>query len=256
MKKFGFVGGGRITRIICKGLARSESLPATVVYDCNSAALDKLKESGLDIETAESLEDALKAEILVLAVHPAAMVEVLQSIDGKIDTNTIVLSLSPKISISRTQELLGGHKLVARMNPNAPSIIGKGFNPVSFSADFDKTRKAELLETFSPLGDMPVVEDHLLESFAVITAMGPTYLDYQIKLLKDLALSFGIPVDLACQGIAAMVNGAASTVLATGLDEHPLDLVPVRPLQELEETVSLGYRKILPERHAMLTRQG
>ena len=254
MKQIGFIGGGRITRIICKGLARSNALPSAIVYDNSSGALSVIEKASLGVATTNKIEDTLKADLLILAVHPAAMVDVLQAINGKIDQSTIVLSLSPKISIARTQELLGGHNLVARMNPNAPSIVGKGFNPVAFSPDFGEQNKQELLQAFSQLGKMPVVEDRLLESFAVITAMGPTYLDYQIDLLKDLALKFGIPEALAREGIRSMVDGAAATVLSEGISENPLDLVPVRPLKELEEPVRQAYRTRLQERHAMLTR--
>ena len=252
MKKLGFVGGGRVTRIICRGLALSGALPPTVVYDSSAEALSSLSSAGLGLTVTERLEDALAAEILVLAVHPAVMADLLPALGGRISQSTVVLSLSPKISLSRTQELLGGHRLVARMNPNAPSIVGKGFNPISFSAEFDASRKRELLAVFAPLGRTPVVEDGPLESFAVITAMGPTYLDYQIGLLRELALRFGIPAELASEGLRAMVAGAAETVLADGIGENPLDLVPVRPLKEIEEAVTRAYLTRLPERLAML----
>jgi pyrroline-5-carboxylate reductase len=254
MLTLGFIGGGRITRIICKGLAFAEALPSTAVYDNSSDAAALIEKTGSGIKSGSSLDDVLKSDIVVLALHPAALPETLAAIRSRIGTSTIVLSLSPKISIQKTQEFLGGHRLVARMNPNAPSVIGKGFNPIAFSSDFDENRKKDVLAVFAPLGRLPVVDDKLIDAFAVITAMGATYLDYQIGLLKEMAGTFGIPEDLARDGIISLAEGIAETVLSGAHGENPYDLVPVRPLKDIEDQVRTAYRTVLQQRFDMLTK--
>ncbi|KUK00885.1 MAG: Pyrroline-5-carboxylate reductase, partial [Methanobacteriaceae archaeon 41_258] len=61
---------------------------------------------------------------------------------------------------------------MARIIPNAPSIINKGHNPITFSNDMTKKEKMKLLEILEPLGEFPEVEEEKLEAYAVITAMG------------------------------------------------------------------------------------
>ena len=254
MKTLGFIGGGRIVRIICKGFLRAGALPSTIVYDSSREALQKIDAEISGVKTTDKIEETFDADYLIIAVHPQALAETANAVKGKIGENTVVLSLSPKVRIAKLQELLGGHRLVARMNPNAPSIANKGFNPLAFAEGFDEGRKNALLSLFAPLGKTPVVEDGLIDAFAVVTAMGATYLDYQIALLKDMAVSFGVPEELAKEGVLTLAEGIAKTVLFAETEENPLDLVPVRPLKEIEERVSSAYRARLQERFDMLTK--
>ena len=254
MNTFGFIGGGRIVRILCKGFLSAGSLPSAIVYDSSSEALQRISADIPGVKTTAVLDEVIGAHYLILAVHPQAMIQTAEAVRGKIAADTVVLSLSPKIGIAKLQELLGGHNLVARMNPNAPSLVNRGFNPVAFSDGFDEQKKSEVLTMFSAVGKTPVVEDRLIDAFAVITAMGATYLDYQLAVLKDMASSFGIPSELADEGILTLAEGIAETVLRPAAGENPLDLVPVRPLKELEEQVTAAYRTRLQERFDMLTK--
>lgn len=69
----------------------------------------------------------------------------------------------------------------------------------------------------APLGDCPVVKEETIEAYALISAMGPTYLWFQLQELEHLAMEFGLTEATAREAIAAMVNGAAATLFASGL---------------------------------------
>ncbi len=78
------------------------------------------------------------------------------------------------------------------MIPNAPSIINEGYNPVAFHPALAGTDKESLLALFKILGDCPEVDEEKLESYAILTAMGPTYLWFQLYELHSLGRQFGL----------------------------------------------------------------
>jgi pyrroline-5-carboxylate reductase len=134
-KTIGFIGGGRITRIFLEGWQRAGQLPGKVVVsDCNAETLAKLKAHFPSVETTAQSAAAAAQDIVFLAVHPPVMAEVATGLKGTFQPGAIVVSLAPKFTIAKLTELLGGFARLARVIPNAPSVIGAGFNPVAFGA--------------------------------------------------------------------------------------------------------------------------
>ena len=79
--------------------------------------------------------------------------------------------LAPKFTVGKLTELLGGFARVARVIPNAPSVVNFGFNPVAFAPVLGANHKREISELLAPLGECPEVAEEKLEAYAVLTAM-------------------------------------------------------------------------------------
>jgi pyrroline-5-carboxylate reductase len=139
------------------------------------------------------------------------------------------------------------------MIPNAASIIGEGFNPVSFAAALGDSERKEISALLQPLGKCPEVEETKLEAYAILTAMGPTYLWFQLCELQSIAESFGLSHDEAVIGTAAMVAGAGKTLFGSGLtSQEVVDLIPVKPLGEEEANIKAAYHARLEGLYAKL----
>ena len=129
------------------------------------------------------------------------------------------------------------------MIPNAPSIVGRGYNPIAYGSSLSEQDRRDLTGLFAGLGESPEVEERKLESYAILTAMGPTYLWPQWYELLSLARSFGLTGTEASAGLAAMVTGAVAAMNEGGLSpEEVQDLIPVKPLADLQPTILEGYR--------------
>ena len=248
-KAVGFIGGGRITRIFLEGWTRANALPdKIVVSDCNEEALAKLKARFPRIEAAPGNSDvAASQDIVFLAVHPPVMAEVASGIKGAVKAGALVVSLAPKFTISKLTELLGGFARLARVIPNAPSVVDFGFNPVAFGPALTAADKAELTGLLAPLGECPEVAEAKLEGYALLTGMGPTYLWFQLQALREVAAGFGLSDAEVVPAMKRMVCGAARTLLESGLTPaEVMDLIPVKPLAEMEAQVTEMYRTRLP----------
>jgi pyrroline-5-carboxylate reductase len=248
-RTIGFVGGGRVTRIFLEGWQRAKALPAKIVVsDCNAETLAKLKERFPTIATAPGNSGvAASQDIIFLAVHPPVMAEVAGGIRGVLKPGALVVSLAPKFTIAKLTELLGGFARLARVIPNAPSVVDFGFNPVAFGPVLSATDKAELTGLLAPLGECPEVAEAKLEGYALLTGMGPTYLWFQLQALRDVAAEFGLSDAEVVPAMKRMVCGAARTLLESGLTPaEVMDLIPVKPLAEMEPQVAEMYRTRLP----------
>jgi pyrroline-5-carboxylate reductase len=248
-KTIGFIGGGRITRIFLEGWQRANALPPKIVVsDCNAEALAKLKARFPRIETASGNSTAAAAQdIVFLAVHPPVMADVAAGIKGSLKPGAMVLSLAPKFTIAKLSELLGGFARLARVIPNAPCVVNFGFNPVAFGAALTAADKAELTGLLAPLGECPEVAEPKLEGYALLTGMGPTYLWFQLQALREVAAGFGLTDADIAPALKRTVCGATRTLLESGLTPaEVMDLIPVKPLAEMEAQVTEMYRTRLP----------
>lgn len=248
-KSIGFIGGGRVTRIFLEGWQRANAMPGKIVVsDCNAETLAKLKARFPQIETAPGNSAAAAAQDIVLvAVHPPVMAEVVAGIKGNLKPDGIVVSLAPKFTVAKLTELLGGFSRLARVIPNAPSVMNLGFNPVAFGPALTAADKTDLADLLKPLGECPEVAESKLEGYALLSGMGATYLWFQLQALREVATGFGLSeVDIA-PALKRTVCGATRTLLESGLTPaEVMDLIPVKPLAEMEAQVGELYRTRLP----------
>ncbi len=233
----GFLGGGRVTRILLGGWRRGGmDLDQVIVSDPDSTAVAKLSdEFGSAIEiAADNLRVADRA-IVFLAVHPPMISQVLGEIAEHLGEQTVLVSLAPKITIEQLSRSANGFDRIARMIPNAASIVGSGYNPVAWGDALPEASRAQVRRLLQPLGQSPEVPESTLEAYAVITAMGPTYFWPQWSELVSLAETFGLPSQDASEAVQAMLQGAIATSFDSGLTADDVnDLIPVKPLAEFE----------------------
>jgi pyrroline-5-carboxylate reductase len=244
----GFIGGGRITRIFLEGWTRAHQIPPEVlVSDPNAEVLSALKARFPAVHTTPDNALAARQDLVFLAVHPPLVAEVTAGIRDQLKPDATVVSLAPKFTIAKLTELLGGFNRLARVIPNAPSIVGAGYNPVTFGSALGIPEEALLTRLFESLGEFPEVAEEKLEAYAVLTAMGPTYLWFQWQTLRELAIGFGLSDEEVVPALTQMVGGAMQTLLEAGLSPAEVtDLIPVKPLAAMEPQVVEAYRTTLP----------
>ncbi len=254
-KTLGFIGGGRITRIMLEGWRKTGQLPENVVVgDVSVEVLEKLKSEFPTIQIAPNDNQAPAAQdIVFLALHPPAISPILNQIKPCLRPDAIFVSLAPKLTITRLKEGLDGFDRIGRVIPNAPSIIGMGYNPTAFSETLTSTERENIVQLLRLLGDCPEVPEETLEAYAILTAMGPTYLWFQLYELQAIGQSFGLSEKDVQTGLLKMVVGAVNTMYQDGLSaEAVMDLIPVKPLADEEAPIKAAYQQKLPSLYAKL----
>jgi pyrroline-5-carboxylate reductase len=250
----GFVGGGRITFILLEALGgRGIALERVTVSDTSPEVLGRLKGRFPAITTTSDNAEAASRERVFLALHPPALKGVLPVIAARVPKDAVVVSLAPVLTFAQLSGLLGGFARLARVLPNAPSIVHAGFNPVAFAPGLPAAARAEIDALLDALGQHPVVPEDTLEAYAILAAMGPTYFWFQWQGLREIAASLGLTKGDADRALRAMLDGSVRTFFDSGLGAaQVLDLVPVKPLAEAEPQILQAYREALPRLHAKL----
>jgi pyrroline-5-carboxylate reductase len=215
------------------------------VNEPDDAAFARLAEHHPQVRRA-SMEEAAAADVVFLALHPPVLGSMLPALRPCLGTKAAVVSLAPKIPLRALTAGLGTERVI-RMIPNAPSIIGRGYNPVAFAGGLDDDARQQLSALFAPWGIWPEVPEQDLEAYAILTGMGPTYYWYQWQALRDAAGQFGLSPERVDDALRHMLDGALATLLGSGLPPAGvMDLIPVRPLQAIEASVTTAYSTALP----------
>ncbi|PWR71119.1 pyrroline-5-carboxylate reductase family protein [Methanospirillum stamsii] len=250
------IGAGRVTRILLEGLARKNCLPERIIVtDTNPDVLKKLAETFPTIEQKNQVDESISSvDFLFISLHPPVVGEVLQKIAPFLGEKTAIVSLAPKIKTAIINQFTGTSRPVIRMIPNAASYVNEGYNPVAFGPACPETIRKKFTVLMAPLGQMPEVPEDTLEAYAVITAMGPTYLWFQLAELTRLAQTFGLSPADASRAVYSMTEGAVKTMKDSNLTpEAVMDLVPVKPLAGDEETIRGMYNQTLSGLYEKLT---
>src|SRR5674476_1265394 len=152
-QSIGFIGGGRVTRILLQGFKNKKApFGNIVVADTNKDVTDNLKKSFPDIQI-DNASVAASQDIVFISLHPPVVMDTLELIKGSINSNTIVISLAPQITITKISSKLNQTKNIARLIPNATSYINEGYNPLCFSSDFATNEKPQILDLLRLLGN-------------------------------------------------------------------------------------------------------
>lgn len=254
-KKLGFIGGGRITRIILQAFRnKNMDFDSISVYDPDTEVSGKLREDFPNVKIEASNEIPAGQDMVFLAVHPPVVMDTLKEIGNVVSEESVIISLAPKITIEKIMPLVPSRKII-RMIPNATSYINEGYNPVYFSESFKKEEKKQLMKLFRSLGKTIEVVERELEPYAIVSAMLPTYFWFQWKKMEDIAVITGFTEKESRQIIKSTLRRSLELYFDSGLSpEEVIDLIPVKPIGEQEKEIEtilenklLGlYEKIKP----------
>lgn len=257
-KSLGFIGGGRITRIILQAFVNKKAIFDSIsVFDPNVITLKALKQKFPFIQILSSVQEAARKDIVFLAIHPPLIMDTLQTIAADVNRQTILISLAPKIPIAKISMVMPQLQYIVRMIPNATSIINQGYNPVSFGPGVHEIEKSYILEMINLLGESVETAEDKLEAYAILSAMAPTYFWFQWKELETIGIEFGLTEDEVKESIYETLNAALNTLYHSGMKaDEVMDLIPVKPIGDYEwqirniydENLKALFAKIKPEK--------
>lgn len=247
IKSLGFIGGGRITKILLQAFTnRNIKFNEVVVADTNNEVLGKLK-SLFPFIRVENEAVASQQDIVFISLHPPVIMDTLERVKSNFKESATVISLAPKINLFKLSSKLTNVKNIARLIPNATSYINQGYNPVAFVHAFDPVQKDIILDLLKEMGYTFEVSEEKLESYAIMSAMLPTYFWFQWNELADIGTKIGLTEGEAKESIDQTIKASLDLLYKSGLSpKEVIDLIPVKPIGEHEpEIVGIYNTKLL-----------
>lgn len=242
-QSIGFIGGGRVTKILLQAFSnKNVKFNSVVVADTNSEVTSRLK-SIYPFISVESASVAAAQDIVFISLHPPVIMDTLEQLKNNFKSSSTVISLAPKITVAKISLKLGQVKNIARLIPNATSYINDGYNPVCFSQGFDKEEKDSLMDLLKNLGHTFEVAEEKLESYAIISAMLPTYFWFQWKYIEEIGVKTGLTESESEEAVHQTLLAAINLMYTSELKpEEVIDLIPVKPIGEHESQIAEIYK--------------
>lgn len=217
----GFLGAGKMATALAKGFIRAGLTPSKQVIASDPISLARehfSKETG-GKATESNREVARRAHILVLAVKPGNVKELLQELDGILTEKHLLISIAAGVTIATLESGLGKSARVIRVMPNTPALVGSSATAFALgtAATAEDATLAEKL--FSAVGIAFQLKESLLDAVTGLSGSGPAYVYLMIEALSDGGVAAGLPRDVATKLAAQTVLGSAQMVLETG--QHP-----------------------------------
>jgi pyrroline-5-carboxylate reductase len=169
--------------------------------------------------------------------------DTLEIIKEYVKPGAVIISLAPKINLPRLSSKLGHVKNLVRLIPNATSYINEGYNPVTFAEGFNPAEKSVILDLLKNLGNTFEVPEEKLESYAIMSAMLPTYFWFQWRELAEIGGKIGLTDEENKKSIYETIIASLNLMYKSGLTPaEVIDLIPVKPIGEHEQQIAEIYK--------------
>lgn len=177
------------------------------------------------------------ARLVVLAVKPWLIHEVLREISGELEPDAIVISVAAGVTTASMEALLPEGIAVVRAMPNTPANVGLGVTGIAGGARAG-TEAIELARSlFATVGDVLVVTEAQINAVAAVSGSGPAYLFWFAEQLTAAAQRLGFDEDQARVLAQGTLVGAAELMRATGEDPAELRRKVTSPKGTTEQAI-------------------
>ena len=216
--KIAFIGGGAMGEIILSAiLDKGLTTPQAIwVSDMQETRCQHLKQ-GYGVATMSNNRlVAEKGEVVVLAVKPQNLAEVMAELSGRLKLNQLVLSI---ITGARINTLCLGlnHSSVVRAMPNTPAQIGEGISVWAATAEVTKQQKRWATSILGAMGKQVYVTDEkYIDMATAVSGSGPAYLFLFVESLVEAAVHIGLPREMAQELVLETMLGSGHLIQKSG----------------------------------------
>ena len=220
--RIGCIGCGRMGGALLSGLAALDipglSLSA---YNRSLEKLEPMKALGVTAMPGIAAT-AEQADLLLIAVKPYQVAEVLTAARGHIRPGTLVLSIAAGVSLAHLAAEVDAGVAVARCMPTTTALVGRGIFAFCFRADAEEWR-APVLAIFGRMGICIELAEGKFTDFSALIGAGPAYVFAMMQGLVQAGITLGFPQDASRRMVSALFSGCAALA-----DAEPAPLMQLR----------------------------
>jgi len=220
--RIAILGLGKMGGILAQGFLRANLLPAShLTATVARGDRDRTPDLGIS-RTTDNLAAAQSANVILLAIKPYQIVDVLHAIAPTLTPSKLVISVAASITTATMEAASGPGIPVIRAMPNTPAKVGAGMTAICRGKHVTDAQLALAERIFTTVGRTVTLDERLIDAATGLSGSGPAYLYIVIDALAEAGVGVGLPRDMATLLAAQTTYGAAKMVLETGL--HPAQL--------------------------------
>jgi pyrroline-5-carboxylate reductase len=219
-KRIAFIGAGQMAEALIEGMLAARACDPGHVWttDLNAVRLDHMKRR-FGVQVGSINRDAAQwGEVVVLAVKPQVLADVLEEI-APVLAGRLVVSIAAGVSVRWIADRVPRQTRIIRAMPNAPALVREGMTALCWGAGIEEEDGRLARALFEAVGRVVTVEERVMDAVTGLSGSGPAYAFVAIEALADGGVKMGLPRAVAELLAAQTLLGAARMVLETG--EHP-----------------------------------
>jgi len=217
--KIAIIGGGNLGTAIAEGLLKSKFCKAAdiAITKRNITTLKALSDKGVFV-TANNNEAIKKSELVLLAVKPFQVADVIAGLKKDLSAKHVLVSVITGVSLNDLNEMVKKKNPVFRAMPNTAIAIQQSMTCIS-SSNATPAQIQFVKQMFETLGKVTMIEDKLMDAATVLGACGTAYAMRYIRANIQGGIEIGFDSVTANLIAAQTVKGAAELLLQKGT--HP-----------------------------------
>lgn len=159
----------------------------------------------------QSVPTDVTFDILVFAVKPQVLNNVLKAYANSVHDTSLVLSIAAGKSIETFENVFSASQPIIRAMPNTPAAIGQGITALCPNGQVSEDHRKTAESLFSASGETVWIEDETqMDAVTAVSGSGPAYVFYLIEALTEAAKNIGLNESQATKLARQTVIGAAT----------------------------------------------
>lgn len=161
--------------------------------------------------------------VLLVAVKPQTMDEVLPQLARLVGANTLVISIAAGRRIAGLAAHLPQGTAVVRAMPNTPASVGRGITVAVGNAHVTAAQRETCDRLLRAVGEVAWVADEgLMDAVTAVSGSGPAYVFHLAECLAEAGVKAGLAPELARQLARWTVTGAGELLRHSDQDAATL----------------------------------
>lgn len=220
----GVIGIGNMGSAMIRGMVNGSIVqPESIwIYDQEQDKCKKIqKELGVNIaQSSKQLTE--NCNIIVPAVKPPFVADVLSEITNVLTSNHLILSIAAGITMDQIKEIIQEKCYVIRTMPNTPALVGEGMTVICKDSSVPEEYLTIACNIFRSFGKIEFVSESQMHAATAISGSSPAYAFLFLEALADGGVMMGLSREQSYKMAAQSLLGAAKMVLQT--EKHPGEL--------------------------------
>jgi pyrroline-5-carboxylate reductase len=209
--KIAFIGGGNMGEaILAAVLEKGLSTPGDVcIGDVSEERCQRLRNHYGVAVTESNREAVVNKDVVIFAVKPQNLADVMNGLNGYINSNQLVLSIVAGVKVDTLCQGLG-HSCVVRAMPNTPAKVGFGMSAWTVAAGVTEEQKIQARAILNAMGrEIYFKDEAYLDMATAVSGSGPAYFFLLAEALVDAAVRIGLPRKEAGELVSQTMLGSA-----------------------------------------------
>lgn len=209
-----FIGGGNMAQALIGGLiSRGQPVTRITVSDPIEQIRELLLEKELNI-TDDNAVAIQHADVVILAVKPQALSNVLKPLHGRFE-NKLIISIVAGAEVESIRHLTGAERVV-RVMPNTPALVQTGAHGLYAPAEVSQADRDLASQILAATGlTIWVNSEAQIDAVTAVSGSGPAYFFYMMESMIRAGKNMGLDEKVATALTLQTALGAAQMAITS-----------------------------------------